>query len=536
MFKTNLLYNKDVFFRNIFITILFFICIKSSVYAFDPSVIDFPTSGKPEAQEHFIKGVWLLHNFDYNRAEEAFRAAQDIDPDFVMAYWGEAMTYNYPLWFRQDKDEALIALSFIDTDARKRVKKAATPLEKDLIRAANILFGDLKKNLRDVTYANFMSVLYKKYPGNHEIACFYALSLMGTSHGRRNTDTYLKAGEILSEILEENPHHPGALLYTIYAYDEPGYSHLALEAAETYAEIAPESSHALHMPSHIYVAFGMWDKMIISNEKSWQAREKIFQTEGLKHEDRAYHSLLWLTYGYLQQGRFDKAREQLEIIWEDAENHTSYRARMHFTAMRAAYLIHTRDWDDPVAACKLNVSSLEPVYLATAYYIEGLVAIKQGEYDLAERLIKKLKNKRKKTRILDAVEDITLVSPEYAKRVEESLNVLIFEKELTAHLMMEKGAYKSAEPLIKEAIALEDKLPFSFGPPVVVKPPHELYGDFLLLNNRPSEALEEYEKVFERSPRRTLAIQGVLEAAAKVNNREKIEEANRALQTITMFE
>ena len=537
MFKTNLLHKGDVFFRYIFITILILNCTKSAAYTFDSSVINFPTSGKPEAQEHFIKGVWMLHNFDYNRAEEEFRAAQDIDPDYVMAYWGEAMTYNYPLWFRQDKDEALIALSFIDTDAKKRVKKAATPLEKDMIRAANILFGDLKKSLRDVTYANFMSVLYKKYPGNHEIACFYALSLMGTSHGRRNTDTYLKAGEILGKVLEENPNHPGALLYTIYAYDEPGYAHLALDAAEAYARIAPaESSHALHIPSHIYVAFGMWDKMITSNEKSWEAREKIFEAEELKHEDRAYHSLLWLAYGYLQQGRFDDARELLQIIWDDTKNYPSYRARMHFNAMRAAYLVHTKDWDDPVADYKLNISSFEPVHLATAYYTEGLVAIKKGEFSKVEKLIKRLKNKQKKAQILDSVEDLALVSPEYAKKVEESLILLIFEKQLTANLMMEKRSYKSAELLIKQAIAIEDKLPFRFGPPILVKPPHELYGDFLLLKNNPAKALEEYEKVFERSPRRTLAIQGVLEAASKINNLEKLEEANRALQAITMYE
>ena len=536
MFKINLSYARNVFFRCFFLIILIFNCTKLSAEVGNPSVINFPTSGKPEAQKHFIKGVWLLHNFDYNRAEVEFRAAQDVDPDFVMAYWGEAMTYNYPLWFRQDKDEALIALSFIDTEPKKRVKKATTPLEKDLMRAANILFGDLKKDLRDVTYANFMGVLYKKYPDNHEIACFYALSLMGTSHGRRNTATYLKAGEILGKVLKENPNHPGALLYTIYAYDEPGYTHLALEAANTYFNIAPQSSHALHMPSHIFIAFGMWDRVIESNEKSWQVREEIFRTEELRHEDRAYHSLMWLAYGYLQQGRFEKAMELVEIIWDDVENHTSARAKMHFNAMRAAYLVYTRKWDDPVAGYKLNLSSFGLINQATAYYVEGMVAIKKGEYDKVEKLVKKLKSKRKKTQILDSIEDISSFPPDYAKKAEESLITLIYEKELIANSMMERGEYRLAEQLIKEAIALEDKLPFSFGPPVLVKPPHELYGDFLLLNNRPAEALEEFEKVFVRSPRRTLSIQGVLEAAAKLNNHDKIEEANRALQAITMYE
>ena len=536
MLKTTLFYDKHMLCSIVFVIISIFICTNLIANTKDLSAINFPTSGKPEAQEHFLKGVWMLHNFDYNGAEEAFRAAQEIDPDFVMAYWGEAMTYNYPLWFRQDKDEALMALSFVDTDAKKRVKKAATSLEKDMMRAVNILFGDLKKSLRDVTYANFMGVLHKKYPGNHEIACFYALALMGTSHGYRDTDTYLKAGEILDKVLKENPNHPGALLYTIYAYDEPGYSHLALEAAQKYFRISPESSHALHMPSHIFVAFGMWDKMIEANEKSWRVREAVFEAESLRHEDRAYHSLAWLTYGYLQQGRFEDARELLEIIWDDTKYYPSHRARIHFNAMRATYLTHTKDWSHPVADYKLNVTSLEPVDLSTTYYIEGLVAIRKGDYNQVEKLIKRLKNKRKRVQVMDVVDDISSISPEYAKKVEESLIVFIFEKMLTAHLMIEKGAYRHAELLIKEAIALENKLPFRFGPPVLVKPPYELYGDFLLLNNRPAEALAAFEKVFERAPRRTLAIQGVLEAAGKLNNQDKMEEATRVLQAITMYE
>ena len=276
--------------------------------------------------------------------------------------------------------------------------------------------------------------------------------------------------------------------------------------------------------------------MIDSNEKSWQVREEIFKAEELKHEDRAYHSLMWLAYGYLQQGRFEKARELVEIIWDDVAYHTSHRAKVHFNMMRAAYLVHTKNWNDPLATYKLKYSSLAPVHQATAAYIEGMVAIKKGAYDEVEKLIKKMRNKRKKTQIIDILEDASSVPPEYAKKVEASIITLIIEKELIATMLMEKGDYKSAELLIKEAIALEDKLPFSFGPPVLVKPPHELYADFLLLNNRPAEALEQFEKVFERSPRRTLAIQGVLEAAAKLNNQDKIEEANRALQAITMFE
>lgn len=59
--------------------------------------IDFPTSATGEAQQHFLRGVAILHSFGWKQAIEQFQAAQRIDPDFAMAYWGESLAYNHPL-------------------------------------------------------------------------------------------------------------------------------------------------------------------------------------------------------------------------------------------------------------------------------------------------------------------------------------------------------------------------------------------------------------------------------------------------------
>lgn len=515
-----------------------FYCTELSAFITNSGKISFPTSGSEEAQAHFLKGIYLLHNLDYNEAEDEFLQAQELDPDFAMAYWGEAMTYNYPLWFQQDKDEALFALKQIDEDPKKRIQKANTELEKDLIRAANILFGNVRKVKRDIAYSNFMGALYKKYPDNHEVACFYALALMGTSQKNRHTPTYLRAGEILKKVLQENPKHPGALNYSIYAYDEPAYAHLGLEVAEAYAALNPPSAHALHIPSHIFAGFGMWDMVVGTNKKSWEFREEKIKAEEFKPEHRAYHSMLWLQYGYLQQGRYEKAKELLDIMKNDLENHYSDRAKVHYNQMRAAYLITTRNWEEPVANLTLSFSSVGQVHQALNYYTDGLVAINVGDMAEAERTLKKLKTKRKKSnsQIVDAVNNIKPKRIDYSKKEEENLVMSIFEHELEAAIMIKKHRYGTAELLIKETIELESQLSFRFEPPIIVKPPQELYGDFLLLRNRPQEALEAYEKVFERQPRRTLAIQGVLAAAEEINNSDKMEEASRALNAITMNE
>src|SRR6266496_1814194 len=63
--------------------------------------VDFPTSGSEAAQVHFVRGVAALHSFWYEEALKEFKAATSIDPEFMMGYWGEAMTYNHPLWAQQ---------------------------------------------------------------------------------------------------------------------------------------------------------------------------------------------------------------------------------------------------------------------------------------------------------------------------------------------------------------------------------------------------------------------------------------------------
>ena len=88
--------------------------------------IDFPNSGSAEAQEAFLEGVLYLHNFEYRDAAEAFQRAQEIDSDFALAYWGEAMTYNHPLWSQQSRSKALDVLRKFGRTAADRRAKAPT--------------------------------------------------------------------------------------------------------------------------------------------------------------------------------------------------------------------------------------------------------------------------------------------------------------------------------------------------------------------------------------------------------------------------
>jgi tetratricopeptide (TPR) repeat protein len=182
--------------------------------------ISIDVSGSSNAQPLFSKGLLLLHSFEYEDAREAFQEAKQIDPEMPMAYWGEAMTYNHSLWSEQDFEEATAVLGklkgfdFQDT---------SNPMEQDLIAAVHLLYGPkMDKPSRDVAYSEYMAKLTKKYPKNHEVAAFYALSLLGSVAEGRDDEIYGKGALIAQGILKENPKHPGALHYLIHSYDDQG--------------------------------------------------------------------------------------------------------------------------------------------------------------------------------------------------------------------------------------------------------------------------------------------------------------------------
>src|SRR5512139_789364 len=155
--------------------------------------IDFPTSQTGAAQDAFVRGVLLLHSFEYDDAKEAFLEAQKAAPDFAMAYWGEAMTYNHPLWAQTAPEAARAALTRLGPTREARLAKAGSDKERDWLRAVDALYGDGEKLARDLAYAAEMRRMHDRYPDDLEVKAFYALSLLGTSHDGRDLTTYMRA-------------------------------------------------------------------------------------------------------------------------------------------------------------------------------------------------------------------------------------------------------------------------------------------------------------------------------------------------------
>ena len=108
----------------------------------DVGQVAFANSGSPAAQPAFLRGLALLHNFEYESAAEAFREAHGIDPGFAMAYWGEAMTHTHPIWYQQDLEAAREALARLGATPEERLAKAPTERERDYLRTLDVLYGE----------------------------------------------------------------------------------------------------------------------------------------------------------------------------------------------------------------------------------------------------------------------------------------------------------------------------------------------------------------------------------------------------------
>ena len=481
--------------------------------------VDFPTSGSAAAQPKFIEGVKDLHSFEFDEATAAFHQAQQLDPDFALSYWGEAMSYNHPLWAQLDLPAARKALERLAPTLEGRLAKAHTEKEKAYLEAVDRLFyapGD--KLARDNAYCQAMARMYERWPDDREIGIFYAVSLLGTVRpGDKGFRRQALAASIALQVFQENPNHPGAAHFIIHAFDDPDHAILALPAARMYARIAPAAPHALHMPSHIFVQLGMWQDVVASNALAYQAAVDLIARLHLPEGREDFHTLSWLEYGNLMLGRFDEARKNVDLARQAADrNPKNPDIARQYRTMLARYMLETGKWekiplegstDAPAGHEAMPGMSGMPAgvpgYTGSGawIFIAGLSAARLGDPDRAELARAKLGAMR---------QDVESTGDAYAAKP-----FAIMENEVAAAIELARGQKSEAVRLAKQAADVEATLAAPSGPPDPIKPALEFYGEVLLDAGRPAEAATAFQQELLRTPKRTPSVEGLARAAAK---------------------
>jgi len=468
--------------------------------------VDFPVSCDAAVQPQFNRAVAMLHSFWYEKASEAFAGVAEKDPACGMAYWGIAMTYYHPIW--EAPGPAALKQGWAAVENAKSAGPK-TQRERDYIGAIETFYKDpdkLDHRTRALAYEKAMEQLQARYPDDREAAVFYALALQGTAPPADKTyANYRKAGAILEKIFVEQPDHPGVAHYIIHAYDFPPLAERALDAARRYAKIAPDSPHALHMPSHIFTRLGLWQESIESNLASAAAAQKYGAV------GNELHAKDYMVYAYLQGAQDREAKKVLNAAPQPRQDDPQYMNWLYATGtMPARYAVERHRWAEAAALTvppNIFPGGRYAWTEANIHFARALGASHMGGTDAARKSLQQLASLR---------DTLTQANEKYwADQVE------IQRETAAAWLALAEGKQEEALRQMRSAADHEDRTDKHNVTPGVILPARELLGEMLLELKRPAQAVVEFEATLRTAPNRFNALSGAARAAKLSGDREK---------------
>jgi len=450
--------------------------------------------------EAYARGLYLLHNFEYDRARAAFVQARVADPTSVMAAWGEAMTHNHPLWMAVDKERGRSALARLGVTPAERRARARTDKERMWLDAVESLYAPTAKIAGDVAYNRAMEAMFARFPDDVDVRSFAALSVMGLAHKGREISLYMRAAAMLEEVFPTNLKHPGVLHYLIHAYDDPDHAALGLRAARLYGAVAPDAGHAMHMTSHIYLALGRWDEVEKANVLA-MTTVNAQRAAGGRPATACGHYEEWRVYALLQQGRdpsatVDACRREGEgevAAFAGESKLGAERSQLGSWAMMAARVAVES------GRAPLPMAVPEGRFLLARFWMAYGRMIADGPQRAAAQ------------RELTAL-GVPLLAALAAEQPDDTSTLRWIERAVAqgeAVAVLDAGRRNEGLRLLRQAADAERSLPVEFGPPALPKPSIELLAESLLALGRKAEAEDAYRAALAAAPGRRRAIHGV---------------------------
>lgn len=475
--------------------------------------VNFEISGNENVKKDFNTAAALLHSFEYDESEKVFAKIIEESPDCAMAYWGVAMCNFHPLWeppTEADLKKGAKAIEIANSINRKSKR------ESEYINAVAAYYQDWNKTdpkMRCLHFEKAMEQLHNKYPDDKEASIFYALALDAAADPTDKTYArQKKAGDILNALYVAEPNHPGIIHYIIHNYDYPVIAKFALTAARRYAEVAPSSAHALHMPSHIFTRLGLWDECIQTNIRSVAAAKCYAESAGIKgHWDEELHGIDYLVYAYLQKGDNNAANEQLKYLASINEVYPiNFKEAYTFAAVPSRIALENKDWEQATRLELLPQSfpwNKFPWQEAIIHFAHLLGAAHTKDFLSAQAELKKL----------NMLHD----SLQKQKDIYKTKQVAIQIKAGEAWIAFMKNKETEALNLMKTAADMEDSTSKHPVTPGEVLPARELFADMLFQMRKYEAALQAYEEVLQKSPNRFNGLYGAGLAAESSGNIEK---------------
>jgi len=452
--------------------------------------IHMPISCAPGVQAPFERGVALLHSFWYEEATKQFAAIAETDPHCAMAQWGLAMAEWRPFWDGMPDARRQAGAAEIDQATALQPK---TDREQRYIAALSAyLHADAAQNDQALAaYDAAMGALSQAYPDDVEAQAFYGLGLAAATIGVADPVPPARTAlAVLEPGFRAHPDHPGFAHYIIHTCDTPELAREALPAAEHYAAIAPSSAHALHMPGHIFARLGMWPQDIASNKASVKASE-FAETHHLGGVGHQMHADEFLLYAYLQQGNDQEAKRvhdrieplvaHLKALPGIGDDDMFGFATYFQVELPDIYALERGDWQAVLA-----VPEPAAPLVSTKYYRVWAQAIAAGH----------LRNAAAADAA--AAQAKSLYDATAAEGSPISLEIQAAQATIEAWQHFAHHEDAAALAKIGEAADIQDRV----GQAEVDIPAREMYGDMLLIDQRPADALQQYRTALKLSPNR----------------------------------
>jgi tetratricopeptide (TPR) repeat protein len=444
-------------------------------------------------QGRFDRAVALLHSFEFTESQKTFRDLERRDPQCAIAAWGVALAQTQRAG--ANASAKLLAVGWAELQPWLAVKPGS-PREQMYVNAVRAMYEGydrLSGQERWDRYLSKMNSIGKQYPDDLNASLFYALGLVWTAgSGQEGIDRRREALRILMPIFAAHPNDPGAAHYIIHAADTPELASIGLPAARKYASIAPDSPHALHMPSHIFGRLGYWHELIASNERSasvaaeWVASGKDGRFDEL-------HALTYLEYGFLQLGKFDEAHAQISRI-RDLMSGPGGDPWAEIDA-RILYDVQTRNWRDGLLTQPPTGSPVKENF--DIYWVHAIAAAELGNSEFAKASLAQLSESVAQHKAANDILHLDLA-------------------QATAAVAAAMGKSDEAVATLEEAVRFEQQHPVDY-PNVLTPPSAELLGTLLLKKNRPAEATHAFQTALELAPNTLHSIQGAKAAAISLH-------------------
>jgi len=492
------------------------------------------TTAVPEVQRWFDQGVMLTYGFNHDAAERSFLRATELDPSCAMCWWGAALVLgphvnaamdpadNADAWLRLQKAQALAA--------------DATPREQAFIEALSARYAAQPPEDRrslDEAYAQATRRLMQKLPDDLDAATWHAEALMDLQPWayydaeRRPVGHTEEVVSVLESVMARDPDHAGALHLYVHAVEASDDPSRGVAAADRLRTLIPGSGHLVHMPAHIYARVGRWHDAVIANQRAIEADDAYLaicraNASGVYPLGYVPHNHHFLWFAASMEGNSAVAREAARSTAErtnlpELMRQPGFGALQHYWMTPLFDHVRFGRWDE-IAALPNPTPDL-PYVTAIWNYAQGTAAARQG-------------------RRADAAAHLAALRPLAADPVMDTLTMWdryplrhaaqIAERSLTAELALLEEQPAQAVAALREAVVIEDSIPYD-EPPGWHAPTRHALGAVLLATGQAAEAEAVYREELRRNPSNGWSLRGLADSLAAQRRADDAEAAEREL-------